>query len=644
MIFSIVIRNYKTYRGWSYIPLSLNNSLSAILGDNGIGKSSITEAIEVFFDNPIGEWNVNHSISKSGFNEREPEICPVFLIKKSEINKNRNIYKQMETVSNITWQTEKESFNISLHKHIERVIDHISCVKNKIPNIDSEFFLLPCGFKKTDQRKSQMSMAIFENNESYKEDLAAEHNTDIENFLTELYSHIKDNFEYLNIPSEVDYATYTKLEGKTSQTLMGTTVDNIIKLTIDKDVIKQINTGLDEFISNVGAKLEKYEYKKPAQRQTLFNLSHLTSKVIETYFESKILNLKNGNEFTPIYDCSSGEKRKALVDIALAFISSSDEHNRSKKLIVAIDEPEISLHISSCFEQFEKLEKISKNGVQVIICTHWYGFFPSVSSGTATYIGEKSGEKSSIIIPLETFREDIRRSHSSMGELSPLSIELKTINDLTQSIISSISRSDTCWIICEGASDKIYLDHYFENNDKIKIVSAGGGKYVKKIFECLYLVLDEARSDVKGKALFLLDTDKNYEPYTPKESVKKIEIRRLQNSKTDGMTQLNKTTDTNIYPPTEMEDTLDIQIFIETAKKLQSESFDIKFLSNIEILQDEIRPTGLSLNLRPTEEEKLDDFFNTIGMKTKFAKNYCKNDTNKKKTSLILAIEKFIAN
>ncbi|MEN3753265.1 AAA family ATPase [Mangrovibacter sp. SLW1] len=460
MIFSLLIRNFKAYRGWSYIPITQGKYFSALIGENGIGKSSILEALDTYFNKPLSEWNYNHSISKSGF-DRAPEICPIFLIEKSKITKTRNIYKYLETITPIMWQFEFGDYPIA-HKEIcQQIEKHINDTKEIITSIDENYFLFPCGLTKVSPTNTQASFSIFSHNEAFSQDLMNENTIELSEVIHELDEYIKDEFEYIHIPSEIDYATYTKIEGKTIQSLMGTTIDEIIKGLIDDKVIREINTGLDKFLQQTQDRLEKYEYKKPAKKQTLFNLSHLTSKIIETYFESKILNLKSDGNLTPINNCSSGEKRKAIIDLAHAFILNSERTSKDKFLILAVDEPESSLHTSSCFEQFEKLEHISEHKVQTLISTHWYGFFPSVSQGSAILIsGGNNREKKSSYINLSRFREDIKFLIQESKGQTPENIELKSINDIIQSVIASVTRTKSNWIICEGVSDKIYLSDF----------------------------------------------------------------------------------------------------------------------------------------------------------------------------------------
>ncbi|HEQ3613148.1 TPA: AAA family ATPase [Vibrio cholerae] len=647
MIFSVILRNFKVYAGWHYIPLSTGDYFSSLVGENGVGKSSVLESLDCFFNSPLKPWNYNHTILKSGF-DRKPTICPIFIIEKSKVNKNRNVYKYMEQVSNITWQIETSDFYSPVHKTVISNLElQIKKAKEENHNIDDEYFLIPCGFEKSKSDTSH-TIGIFKSNAAYENDLLEFCNISLEDAIIEIHSYISENFEYIYIPSEIDYESYTKIEGHTIQALMGRSVETIIKEFIDESVIKNINTGLDEFLKAIEKNLEKYEYKKPSRRQTLFNLTHLTSKIIETYFESKVLNLKSdtGNS-TPIFHFSSGEKRKAIIDLSQAFILNSNRDFKSKTVIIAIDEPEVSLHTSACFEQFKKIEIISNHSVQTIISTHWYGFLTSVASGSATYIANNNDDsKSAVIINLKRFREDIKSIKISTNGRLPSTIELKSINDLVQSVISSITSNKSKWIICEGASDKMYISYYLRDRKDINIISMGGSKYVKKLHDYIYLALEEERNDIKGKIYFLLDTDKKFEKFTCKESIKSIVIKRLKNNTKENKTTLLKTSDNDYYPPTEIEDVLDSKAFLETIKIFINENeqpiLSKKFFTITHNDYDINSPSGLAFDLKDSEKAALESLFNKPMIKTKFAKEYCQHYTNEEYPEWLSEIVNFL--
>ncbi|MFM5243095.1 AAA family ATPase [Aeromonas rivipollensis] len=629
MIFSLFLRNYKTYRGWNFIPVSNGEFFSAFVGENGVGKSSILEALDIYFNNPNSDWNYNHSVAKSGFSSTEPTICPVFIIPKKYINKTRNIYKWLEVVSQITWQLEFQQFNSSHISIANEFIRQLDRFKTEEKGYEKSFFIFPLAFEKKSQRETKLSLSIFNGVSDYNDDLSEQFKITVDDFIEEARSLIDELFEYIYIPSEIDFEHYTKIESNTTQSLMGTTVDEIVRKAVDEKLIKEINTKLDIFINEVSSYLEIYEYKKPAKKQTLFNLTHLSSKIIETYFESKVLNLNITGESTPIFHCSSGEKRKAIIDLARAFIMKSTD--RRRHVILAIDEPEISLHTSSCFSQFEKLHDISSHNVQTLVATHWYGFMSAIPAGTATYIAEQDSEKKTYLIDLSRFREDIKIIKTESKGKQPSSIELKNINDLVQSIIASVTSENRGWIICEGSSDKRYIEHWLGQRNNINVISIGGSKYVKKLYEYFHLALEEDRQEIKGKIFCLLDTDKHYEKYGSKTAIKAIDIKRLHNCIDKNETTLKTTNDNNFFPPTEIEDCLEPYVFLQTFAHFTQHINDPSFqeLSDKMKVHIDNAPAGLSLNLGHIEKKELERFFDLRGMKTSFSKKYCELDDPK---------------
>jgi predicted ATP-dependent endonuclease of OLD family len=556
MLFSLILRSYKTYGRLTYVPVSNSNNFTAFVGENGIGKSSVIEALDTYFNKPQADWNLHHSTSK-GVQEREPTICPIFFISKKNINSTTNIYKYLNVISDITWQLEFDDFNSSQHRISKEFCSHRDALIKEQSNVYNEYFLFPLGLKVTSlrPRTTIKSLSIFDAIDDYKYRLKDELDVNLEDTSEKIYSYLQQYYKYIHIPSDIDFEEYTKIESDTIQALMGTTVEDMIKSAVDTKFIKDINRQLDEFIKKTSSDLEKYTYKKPGQKQTLFNLSHLSSKIIDTYFESKILNLKTGSDTTPIYNLSSGEKRMALIDLAKAFLINTHEKT-NKKIILAIDEPEISLHTSSCFEQFEKVKEISNFGVQTLITTHWYGFMPIISNGLSVYVADLDENKVCRQIDLRCFRDEFKRLRKETKGKLPREIELKGTNDLVQSIVASITSKDCNWIICEGSSDKIYLEHFLEGKKDVYILPIGKASNVKKLYSYLYLALSEERDNIIGKVFMLLDTDRMYEKYNPEGELNSIRINRLSNCLDTKITILKKTSDTAFYPPTEIEDSL----------------------------------------------------------------------------------------
>ncbi|WP_162231519.1 AAA family ATPase [Pseudomonas veronii] len=615
MIVGLLLRNYKTYQNINYIPLSNGSMFSAIVGENGSGKSSVLEALDSFFN--AAEWNLNHSLTK-GYPEREPYICPIFLIKKGSIDLEYDEYEDfIEKISKMAWVATPQDFNSS-PKPVNEFCSNRDILLGEGYGALTHY-LLPLGLMKVTAGASPVSyFSIFESLEGFG---ALQEELDWSGFAESLFYCIYTTYQYIYIPSEINFKEYTKIESKTVQALLGTKIEEIVRNIVKKATVTDINQKLNAFLAEISNTLENYEYKKPAKKQNLFNQSHLTEKIIEAFFDSKILTKTVGKDSVPVNNLSSGEKRQALIDIARAFLLET-EPTREHNVIFAIDEPELSLHVSACFEQFEKLKDISQARVQTIVTTHWYGFMPIVSDGVAIYCPKLENEL--IMIDLRCFREDIAKLRRTTQGKLPSDLELKGLNDLVQSMIASITGKDYKWIVCEGSADKIYLDFYLSRK-KLFILPVGGSKHVKKIFKYLEMALEDNRDDIKGRVFLLLDTEKAFEKYDANDSIKQIQIKRIHNDIAEGQTLLKSTSNTEYHPPTVIEDTLIPNDFLIALKSFEDDPDFGAYVSPLLLAINHDHddwPAALAFDLRATEQRSMDELFSLPSFKVKFALKY----------------------
>ena len=105
MIAGVMLRHYKNYENVNFLPISdnLECKYTVYVGNNGVGKSGILESLDVVLNNR--EWNIT-----SGAKKTEAFICPIFLIKKHNVNNNIDKY---EFISNYYWNVD-ESINPSI--------------------------------------------------------------------------------------------------------------------------------------------------------------------------------------------------------------------------------------------------------------------------------------------------------------------------------------------------------------------------------------------------------------------------------------------------------------------------------------------------------------------------------------------------
>ena len=78
MIIGVFLRYFKTYSGTNYIPLSSGSNFCGLVGNNGIGKSSILEAFDSFFNGQ--SWNINSGMKNAATSTAGSHMVPVVLL------------------------------------------------------------------------------------------------------------------------------------------------------------------------------------------------------------------------------------------------------------------------------------------------------------------------------------------------------------------------------------------------------------------------------------------------------------------------------------------------------------------------------------------------------------------------------------
>lgn len=620
MIIGAFLRYFKTYQGINYIPISDEDNFCGLLGNNGAGKSSVLEALDCIFNGKT--WNFNTATKKSGLESTNPFVLPVFLFKKNLISE-RSFYNAALALSETALKLKELDVALALRTQAKQFIEHRNKLIQRI-NID-DYLLLPIG---RDKNNNTFLSSIFNNQllisnllpkaPAEKQSLEPEELTDFDALL----KFILDEIDYIYIPKEIDPQSFTKLETQEIQVLMGESLQSVLNDRVTTKQIGEINQSLNDFINSLSTELIDYSYRTPTDRQQNLRRNDINNLIIESFFGARKLHRKLGDYWLEISTLSSGEKQKAIIDVAHRFLKT---HRKSgENLIIAVDEPESSLHMSACYDQFQALFDISRDCMQVIFSSHWYGFLPTMESGSVTVISKTSDDHFFDQINLSSYREQIKQlTSSSIGAL-PYDIRLKSINDFVQSIItSSIGDTPYSWLICEGSSERVYFNSYFKDlieSKRLRIVPVGGAKEVKRIYEQLQTCYDDFKNEIQGKIVLISDTDAELIKYETKEFPNLI-CKRIVNNLDAKATQLVNINSNPVSPATEIEDALNAKLFFEILKELTREETGFEFLSDY---SEDIPQTSskISLDFRASEWKKIQDFFDKDNNKFKFAQAY----------------------
>jgi predicted ATPase len=618
MIVSVILRYIKTYRGINYIPISDCDEFCGLVGDNGVGKSTVLEALDSYFNNkPL---NLNIATKRSGLSETRPHVLPIILIRKDELHGDSSVLA--EKLDYLARNIVEADVPLSNRSFIKEFIAHrdIFFANRTCDNS----FLIPLGL----DHQGQITLSIFncrklvELHSGPDEDAAISSLSDqlAQEFIPLLHA-IRSKVEYIYIPKEIDSEAFTKLESSEIQALMGESLNDIVEKRVTPTQIQEINKSLNEFLDGLSSELEEYSYRTPTDRQQYLKKQDVYNLIIQAYFNIRKLHRKQGENWLEIGLLSSGEKQRAIIDVAHSLIRK--HHANAKNLIIGVDEPESSLHMAACFDQFDALYQISRACRQLIFTTHWYGFFPTIESGNATVITRQKNEHFTDLISLPSYREQVKQSaRSSKGKL-PYDIRLKSINDFIQSIITStIGENPFNWIICEGSSEKIYFSAYFSDlisSKRLRIVPVGGAREIKKIYAHLSASYDEFKSEITGKIILISDTDEELVRYQTQDFPNLI-CRRIVNNASTVATDLVGIEANPVSPPTEIEDALNGKLMFNTLREFSPHFPDLNFINSMS--EPFEGPSHFALDLRPSDKTLVKMFFDSGNNKFEFAKKY----------------------
>lgn len=570
MIAGLFLRNYKIYSGINFIPFMEKDKdkLNLFIGNNGAGKSSILEGLDTFF-------NGRDFIIHNGARSRDTNVAVVFLMEKTKLfsDTDSSFYKYAESLSSSIWSLDFSSLYASTPE-LEKFITLRSSLSVEYPSDDYFIFVFSSypNNRDTVQLTIKNKVINYVTNELQINESAffSKHNA--------LCNRVKEFYRYLYIPVETSVDDFLRIEENGIQSLSDKDLKTEIKNTLNRtlrlpgrgtqrqttrnvSIIDYINEKIESYVDEIESSVQtidsEYHFNRE-QRAKRVNVKDFAEVIIDVYFSKRRLQ-KEGKE---IKDLSAGERKKALIDIIYAFISQNSETEH--EIVIAIDEPETSLHISMCYDQYQRIEEIAnKFKTQLFVTTHWYGGLPILNDGRLYHVKKDEND----IIDIEIFQ--LSNYFENRGS-HPNDINLKSFYDLTSSIISAIRSKPTNWLIVEGNTDKNYLEHYLPKNIDIKILPVGGCQIVKKIYEYLYLPInanEEAR-DLKGKIFCLVDTDRrgiSLEVGSQTKN-KKLFIRRLQIDEHNNNEVKLVRIDDNLNTETEFEEILFPERFYKALK------------------------------------------------------------------------------
>lgn len=388
----LVIKNFRGYREETRIAI---DRLTAFIGKNDSGKSTILDALAIFFDHPLGKMD-SSDICVYGKAEGEVIIGCVFekfperiTIDDTSVTSfseeyllNANGYLEIHKVFEYSAGKLSKAKHYAIAKHpSEEKVKELLLAKNAtLKALAKEFDVL----KNVDARSNvSLRKAIWNAEPNLNLQLTRIPLDKIDEKI--IFEQIKRFFPQYALfradrPStDEDAEVQDPLKVAIKQSILDVSEElEQIKIKIQEtalDVARRTLDKLSEFDSNLAAQLLP-EFKSDPKWDSIFKLSI------------------SGDNQIPINKRGSGVRRLILFSFFRAEAERLQEETKKSNIIYAIEEPETAQHPENQKKVFEALEAITQNSdSQVLLTTHVPGLAAQLPITSIRYVSDTDSQK-----------------------------------------------------------------------------------------------------------------------------------------------------------------------------------------------------------------------------------------------------------
>lgn len=434
---TIKIKNFRGYQSETIIPVS---NLTAFIGKNDAGKSTILEALEIFFNNLLvscerEDLNVNADNNQieiscvfSGFPDDLiiDAANPTSLAAEYLLNSENRL--EIKKVFPATAAKPKEKvYIICNHPTIENGNDLLTLKKTELKqratqtlNIPSENF--------NGNINSSIRLAIwnsFDNLELQETELLVD-KEDTKKVFDTLKS-------YLPLYALFQSDRQSKDDDKEVTDPMKIAVQQALsELTAELEYIKE--QVRNKAIDTANRTLEKLREMSPELANAL-----IPEFKTEPKFDSQFKLTIKSEEDIPINKRGSGIRRLILLNFFRAEAERLRAQNQGNQIIFAFEEPETSQHPDHQEMLIEAFKELSNTGnSQIILTTH-----------TPALAG---------LIPLNSLRFIQKNGNDRTVELGTEDVFIK-VADTLGILADPISKNANAILLVEGKSDVAFVNH-----------------------------------------------------------------------------------------------------------------------------------------------------------------------------------------
>lgn len=396
IITKLILENFRNFR--ERIEIAFDEELTVFIGKNDIGKSTILEALEIFFNNKvvkidksdinvISEKSDNHEVligvAFDDFPEKLIIDADVETTLRDECLLNDDDQLEIHKIFSMKPARPKEDVYIyANHPSNEKLNDLLTL---KIADLKKRANELKVDSSKFDSRiSSQIRQAIWH---EYNSDLKDKENKRIP--INEADSKIIWEQLKKYLPSYALFQSDRKNEDQDSE------IQDPMKTAV-KHILKQLETDLNEIEKEVITKVQE------VANLTIDKLKEMNPEIANTLTPEFSKNPKWEQAFSfsmtsddqiPLNKRGSGVRRLVLINFFRAEAERKKDEENYPNIIYAIEEPETSQHPDHQKKLIDAfLELSERDDTQCVLSTHSPGIANLISVNNLRLLEKNNGK------------------------------------------------------------------------------------------------------------------------------------------------------------------------------------------------------------------------------------------------------------
>lgn len=482
---TLKLRNFRNYKELTEIRI---DDLSCIIGKNDIGKSTILESLNSFFNDDIEKTDLSVNADNDlieitcifeDFKEKIILDSSVETSLQNESLLNQDNLLEIKKTFKIGATISKATYIVCLHENDERIQNILSLKNSPLKTLAEELNVDLTGVNKTKNPPIRKAIKEFLNSEKSLIELKIDGSLDTENNLKAIWTKLKT---YLPIYTLFKVDKTIDDKDKDVQDPMKQAIKETLAIPEIKELLEKIEISIKEKSTEVAdktiEKLKEIDASLAEKMKSDFNKLPSWDKI----FDLTLLNEQN----VPLNKRGSGVKRLVLLSFFQAQAEKKMVENSSPSIIYAIEEPETAQHPNHqqiLINSFIRLSQ--RSNTQVLFTTHSSNLVREIPMESLIYIYKDDENKNVVEYGIdiendELNEETLQKIIKTLGvlpnptdkiskllfvegnhDINALYRYSKIFNAYTPEIKDLEKRSDIAIVISGGSCLKFYVDNKY---------------------------------------------------------------------------------------------------------------------------------------------------------------------------------------